>query len=67
MTRNPGVRVGRLRADERRSIPSGPDWIDRSGVAVRPDRLTSAALAEEFRLATWLGAMVEHERLRRPR
>ncbi|MEA2505643.1 MAG: hypothetical protein QOH48_261 [Actinomycetota bacterium] len=67
MTRNPGVRVGRLRADERRSIRSGPDWIGGSGLVVRPDRLTSAALAEEFRLATWLEAMVEHERSRRPR
>jgi hypothetical protein len=67
MSRERGGRVGRRRADERRSIPSGPNWIDESGVVLRPDRLTSAALAEEFRVAAWLEALVEHERSRRPR
>jgi hypothetical protein len=66
-SRERGGRVGRRRADERRSIPSGPAWIDESGVLLRPDRLTSAALAEEFRVAAWLEALVEHERSRRPR
>jgi hypothetical protein len=53
-------RVVDRRGDERRTIKR-PRQDRRERGCRQTDRLTGAALAEEFRLATWLGAMVGHE------
>jgi hypothetical protein len=48
------------RADERRTIQR-PRQDRRERGCRQADRLTGQALAEEFRLATWLGQMVGYE------
>ena len=60
MRRTQDRRVGERRADERRTIER-PRMDRRERGCRQADDLTGAALAEEFRLATWLGAMVEYE------
>jgi hypothetical protein len=53
-------RVGDRRADERRTIQR-PKQDRRERGCRQADRLTGTALAEEFRLAAWLEAMIEYE------
>lgn len=52
--------MGERRADERRTIERLRQDRRERGCR-QADPLTGEALAEEFRLATWLDAMVRHE------
>ncbi|MEA2510038.1 MAG: hypothetical protein QOG21_2120 [Actinomycetota bacterium] len=60
MSRKQDRRVVERRADERRTIQR-PRQDRRERGCRQADRLTGQALAEEFRLATWLGQMVGYE------
>lgn len=52
--------MGERRADERRTIERLRQDRRERGCR-QADHLTGEALAEEFRLATWLDAMVRYE------